>query len=165
MCAVCCVQLLHTILHRTDLIIFPPALQTIIIAPMMSIWRKGGRASSRQQVVVEMTVADDSASLTILVSLPTVILSFVYMDHKTNGKHTSIMGPPTTHQTIDVSKVTCHFCLGINHLAQYSVYPPCVHPSHTNFFLIDDNNPKVGCHHKGSSHFHPNIFRIMSYVL
>ena len=42
MCAVHCVQLLHTIclLHRTDLIIFPLALQTIIIAPMMSIWGK-----------------------------------------------------------------------------------------------------------------------------
>ena len=41
-CAVHCVQLLHTILHRTDLIIFPLALQTITIAPMMSIWGKGG---------------------------------------------------------------------------------------------------------------------------
>ena len=28
-CAVHCVQLLHTILHRTELIIFPLALQTI----------------------------------------------------------------------------------------------------------------------------------------
>jgi len=36
-----CAQLLHTILHRTDLIIFPLTLQTIIIAPMMSIWGKG----------------------------------------------------------------------------------------------------------------------------
>jgi len=40
-CAVHCVQLLHTMLHRTDLIIFPLALQTITIAPMMSIWGKG----------------------------------------------------------------------------------------------------------------------------
>jgi len=40
-CAVHCVQLLHTILHRTDLIIFPLALQTITITPMMSIWGKG----------------------------------------------------------------------------------------------------------------------------
>ena len=38
-----CVQLLHTILHITDLIIFPLALQTITIAPMMSIWGKGER--------------------------------------------------------------------------------------------------------------------------
>jgi len=36
-CAVHCVQLLHTILHRTDLIIFPLALQTITTAPMMSV--------------------------------------------------------------------------------------------------------------------------------
>jgi len=40
--AVHCVQLLHTILHRTDLIIFPLTLQTITTAPMMSIWGKGG---------------------------------------------------------------------------------------------------------------------------
>ena len=40
-CAVHCVQLLHTILHRTDLIIFPLALQTITIAPMMCIWGRG----------------------------------------------------------------------------------------------------------------------------
>jgi len=32
---------LHTILHRTDLIIFPLTLQTITTAPMMSIWGKG----------------------------------------------------------------------------------------------------------------------------
>ena len=36
-CALHCAQLLHTILHRTDLIIFPLTLQTITIAPMMSI--------------------------------------------------------------------------------------------------------------------------------
>jgi len=44
-CAVHCVQLLNTILHRTDLIIFPFALQTITTAPMMSIWGKGGMRS------------------------------------------------------------------------------------------------------------------------
>jgi len=36
-CALHCAQLLRTILHRTDLIIFPLTLQTITIAPMMSI--------------------------------------------------------------------------------------------------------------------------------
>jgi len=36
-CASHCAQLLHTILHRTDLIVFPHTLQTITIAPMMSI--------------------------------------------------------------------------------------------------------------------------------
>jgi len=40
-CALHCVQLLHTILHRTDLIIFPLTLQTITPAPMMSIWGRG----------------------------------------------------------------------------------------------------------------------------
>jgi len=33
--------LLHTILHRTDLIVPPLTLQTITTAPMMSIWGKG----------------------------------------------------------------------------------------------------------------------------
>jgi len=42
-CALHCVQLLHTILHRRDLIIFPLALHTITIAAMMSIWGKEGR--------------------------------------------------------------------------------------------------------------------------
>jgi len=51
-CAVHCVQLLHTILHRTDLIIFPLALQTITIAQMMSIWGKGGACSVQVQVQV-----------------------------------------------------------------------------------------------------------------
>jgi len=39
MCAVHYVQLLHTklVLHRTHRIIFPLALQTITISPMMSI--------------------------------------------------------------------------------------------------------------------------------
>jgi len=37
--------LLHTILHRTDLIVFPLTLQTITTAPMMSIWGKGGRSN------------------------------------------------------------------------------------------------------------------------
>ena len=36
-CALHYAQLLHTILYRTDLIIFPLALQTITIAPMMAI--------------------------------------------------------------------------------------------------------------------------------
>jgi len=40
MCVHCTVHMFGTILHRTDLIIFPPTLQTITIAPMMSIWGK-----------------------------------------------------------------------------------------------------------------------------
>ena len=41
-CSSHCAQLLHTILHRTDVIIFPLTLQTITTAAMMSIWGKGG---------------------------------------------------------------------------------------------------------------------------
>jgi len=41
-----CAQLLHTILHRTDLIIFPLTLQTITIAPTTSNWGKGGAVQS-----------------------------------------------------------------------------------------------------------------------
>jgi len=36
-CALHCAHLLCTIMHRTDLIIFPLTLQTITTAPMMSI--------------------------------------------------------------------------------------------------------------------------------
>jgi len=43
-CALHCAQLQHTILHRTDLIIFPLTLQTTAIVPMMCIWEKGGRS-------------------------------------------------------------------------------------------------------------------------
>jgi len=39
-CALHCAQLLHTILHGTDLIVFPLTLQTITTSPMMSIWGK-----------------------------------------------------------------------------------------------------------------------------
>ena len=39
-CALHCAQLLHTTMHITDLIIFPLTLQTITIAPTMSIWGK-----------------------------------------------------------------------------------------------------------------------------
>jgi len=48
-CAMHCAQLLHTILHRTDLIIFPLTLQTITTAPMMSIWGKGGETLKNAQ--------------------------------------------------------------------------------------------------------------------
>jgi len=41
-CVHCTVHNFHTILHRTDLIIFPLTLQTITIAPMMSICTKWG---------------------------------------------------------------------------------------------------------------------------
>jgi len=40
-----CAHLFHTILHKTDLIIFPVILQTIIIAPMMSIWGEGANSA------------------------------------------------------------------------------------------------------------------------
>ena len=41
MCALHYAQVLHTILHRTDLIIFPLTLQTIIIAQMLSTAGEG----------------------------------------------------------------------------------------------------------------------------
>jgi len=47
-----CAQLLHTILHRTDLIVFPLALQTITTAPMMSIWGKGASHSAVEHATI-----------------------------------------------------------------------------------------------------------------
>jgi len=49
-CALHCAQLLHTILHGTDLIIFPLTLQTITIAPMMSVSGKGGKVMQKHYV-------------------------------------------------------------------------------------------------------------------
>jgi len=51
MCAVHCVQLLQTILHRTDLIIFPLALQTITTAPMMSMYYKFTAKSDDERIL------------------------------------------------------------------------------------------------------------------
>jgi len=48
-CAMHCAQLLHTILHRTDLIIFPLILQTIIIAQDDVYWKAG---LTRQQAAL-----------------------------------------------------------------------------------------------------------------
>ena len=48
-----CAQLLHTILHRTDLIVFPLTLQTITTAPMMSIWGKGGIQSHKLSLCLQ----------------------------------------------------------------------------------------------------------------
>ena len=49
MCALYCAQLLHTILHRTDLITFSFTLQTITITPMMSIWGKAAPVADSVQ--------------------------------------------------------------------------------------------------------------------
>jgi len=49
-CALNCAQLLHTILNRTDLIVFPLTLQTITTSPMMSIWGKGGGGPGKRAV-------------------------------------------------------------------------------------------------------------------
>jgi len=51
-CASHCAQLLHTILHKTDLIVFPLTLQTITTARMMSIWGKGGTIPSHTKYFV-----------------------------------------------------------------------------------------------------------------
>jgi len=42
MCVRCTAQLLHTILHRTDLIVFPLTIQTITTARMIVYLREGG---------------------------------------------------------------------------------------------------------------------------
>ena len=51
-CASNCAQFVHTILHRTDLIVFPLTLQTITTAQMMSIWGKGGWKRWRTRLAV-----------------------------------------------------------------------------------------------------------------
>jgi len=48
-CTLHCAQLLHTILHRTDLILFPLTLQTITVVPMTSI--RGKREATVASVI------------------------------------------------------------------------------------------------------------------
>jgi len=72
-CALHCAQLLHTILQRTDLIIFPLTLQTITIAPMMSIWGKGvafqhTNAPHRSDNVVYQSYSNHTALITAHIS-------------------------------------------------------------------------------------------------
>ena len=55
-CASHCAQLLHTILHRTDLIVFHLTLQTIAIAPTMTIWGKGELKEESQFTTQHRTV-------------------------------------------------------------------------------------------------------------
>jgi len=57
-----CAQLLHTILDRTDLIIFPLTLQTITIALMMCISGKGDVCISLCTTVVHNTAEISSAN-------------------------------------------------------------------------------------------------------
>jgi len=56
-CTLHCAQLLGTILHRTDLIIFPLTLQTITAAPMMSIWGRGQVATRTTISCVTLTAS------------------------------------------------------------------------------------------------------------
>jgi len=49
MSALHCAQLLHIILHITYLLIFALTLQTIIIAPMMSVWGKGDASHCNEE--------------------------------------------------------------------------------------------------------------------
>jgi len=50
-CAYHCAQLLYTTQHRTGRIIFPPNLQRIITAELLSYWREGGIKSIWQQLI------------------------------------------------------------------------------------------------------------------
>jgi len=62
----------HTILHRTDLIIFPLALQTITTAPMMSIWGKWGPAgvSWRVKNIINLLVTAEDQNSYLLAGFP-----------------------------------------------------------------------------------------------
>ena len=88
-CAVHCVQLLHTILHRTDLTIFPLALQTITTAPMMSphIWRSKMKMkfmmADRNLVVFKVT--EQTKQCSILHSLLHV-LTDISLDFEPSNK-------------------------------------------------------------------------------
>ena len=57
-CASHCAQLLHTILYRTDLIVFPLTLQAITTAWMMSIWGRGCKKQDENIMVCPIPQGD-----------------------------------------------------------------------------------------------------------
>jgi len=65
-CASHCAQLWRTILHRTDLIVFPLTLQTITTAPMMSIWGKGGSLDTAHWCIVCATQSNCCSTINFL---------------------------------------------------------------------------------------------------
>jgi len=91
---------MHTILHKTDHIIFPLILQTIVIAPMMSIWGKG--------------LKPDSIVSASLVQLPQTVFRQIYT-----------MSPTLMHsQMARVYFLTAHiddYCITLLGTAQSSI--------------------------------------------
>ena len=83
-CASHCVQLLHTILRRTDLIISNLTLQTITTAPMMSIWGKG---AARKHCGWEMRAPLEVRRRTILILIGTRTVQPVATCRKSPNVH------------------------------------------------------------------------------
>ena len=58
--------IVHTILHITDLIVFPLTLQTITTARMMSIWGKGGELSAANHLWILRIVVLSACDVGVL---------------------------------------------------------------------------------------------------
>ena len=94
-CASQCAQLLHTILHRTDLIVFPLTLQTITTTLMMSIWGKGGASNKKVKPIWILMKLDDGVAvalagsyakhLHIIIMVTLCTLCSKKLDHQAHG--------------------------------------------------------------------------------
>jgi len=78
-CASHCAQLLHTILHRTDLIVFPLTLQTITTSPMMSIWGKGGTEITDKNIVSLLSMSHSVDRFTVQRTHPNTSLQLTLL--------------------------------------------------------------------------------------
>jgi len=98
-CTALC-TLLHIILHRTDLIIFPVTLQAIIIAPMMSSWGKQEPMKGRW-TPHPCSGAWHTISFHLNVSLPACLADSNYriqIRNKTLGFSSIVLHTPSVYQ-------------------------------------------------------------------
>jgi len=118
---------LHTILHRTDLIVFPLTLQTITTAPMMSIWGKGG--GSKHQATYQDAVApvNHNSKWDSLTSLVHQLLNVWTDKEKTNSFHQrSYFHQPTTRWQ-QPTTAACSSNLSVFGTQSHD-FPASVHP-------------------------------------
>jgi len=128
-CASDCAQLLHTILHRTDLTVFPLTLQTITTAPMMSIWGKGGR---RHLILIRIKPVYGQRALPCSVLPCNAILMVVYtarpmlaalQTHRFHRCHDSTRATISSRECGSYTLFACLLCFPTYFLFSLLIFP------------------------------------------
>jgi len=89
---------MHTILHRTDLIVFSRTLQTITTAPMMSIRGKGGKQSRLMPAMYQCPSSWQISSRSVKQCVTKVLQNKTHQvkcDWQTNKKSVNDVSPNT----------------------------------------------------------------------